>query len=149
MGMYRRRGIAGHGAQRIQAGDAARVTNQYRKRSAIMTEIAKLLTDQPVGEVKPGPTAAQKALLERKVLPLNSLVHGNYYNGLLDDMTTTARWHEQRRRFVFWIHNMGEPKLKAAPHVADLGTGARFAPLSRLESEGGNHISDFAFETTR
>ena len=114
-----------------------------------MTEFAMLLTDQPVGEVKPGLTAAQKALLERKVLSLNSLLHGACYNGLLNDMTTTARWHEQRRRFVFWEHNMGQPKLKAVPHVADLGTGARFAPLSQQESEGGSHISDFAFETTR
>ncbi|MBI3530425.1 MAG: hypothetical protein HY067_20970 [Betaproteobacteria bacterium] len=102
-----------------------------------------------VAQAKPQLTAAQKALLERKVLPLNSLLHGAYYNGLLDDLTTIGRWHEQKRRFVFWEHSMGQPKLKATPHVADLGTGARFAPLSRQESEGGSHISDFAFATTR
>ena len=94
-------------------------------------------------------TAAQKALQERKVMPLNALMHGSYYSGLLDDMTTTGRWHAQRSRFVFWEHTMGQPELKSAPHVADLGTGPRFAPLSQQESEGGAHISDFAFETTR
>jgi hypothetical protein len=88
-------------------------------------------------------------LLERTVLPLNSLLHGAYYNGLLDDMTTIGRWHAERRRFVFWEQNMEQPHSKATPHVADLGTGPRFAPLSRQESEGGSHISDFAFETTR
>ena len=93
-------------------------------------------------------TGAQKALRERKVLPLNSLIHGAYYNGLLDNETTVGRWHAQKHRFVFWEQNMGQPQSKATPHVADLGTGPRFAPLSQQESEGGAHISDFAFETT-
>jgi hypothetical protein len=114
-----------------------------------MTEPSMLISDLPVAQAKPQLTAAQKALFERKVLPLNSLLHGAYYNGLLDDVTTIGRWHAQKRRFVFWEHNMEQPKSKVTPHVADLGTGPRFAPLSRLESEGGNHISDFAFETTR
>jgi hypothetical protein len=100
-------------------------------------------------QVKPELTAAQKALLERKVLPLNSLLHGAYYNGLLDDMTAIGRWHAERRRFVFWEQNVDLQKSKAVPHVADLGLGSRFAPLSRQESEAGNQISDFAFETTR
>jgi len=114
-----------------------------------MAELLMLLGDQSGEPAKPRITAAQTALLERKVLSLNSLSHGAYYRGLLDDTTTTARWHANRRRFVFWEHNMGQPKLKAAPHVADLGTGPRFAPLLQQESEGGSHISDFAFETTR
>jgi len=108
-----------------------------------------LVSDRPVAQAKPQLTAAQKALLERKVLPLNSLLHGACYNGLLDDLTTIGRWHAEKRRFVFWEHNMEQPHSKATPHVADLGTGPRFAPLSRQESEGGSHISDFAFETTR
>ncbi len=114
-----------------------------------MAELLTLLSDQSGEPAKPRITAAQTALLERKVLSLNSLSHGAYYRGLLDDTTTTARWHANRRRFVFWEHNMGQPKLKAAPHVADLGTGPRFAPLLQQESEGGSHISEFAFETTR
>ena len=114
-----------------------------------MTESSMPISDRPVEQAKPQLTAAQKALLERKVMSLNSLLHGAYYNGLLDDMTTIGRWHEQKRRFIFWEHNMDQPQSKATPHVADLGTGARFAPLSEQESEGGSHLSDFAFETTR
>lgn len=113
-----------------------------------MTEPSLLVSNRPIAQPKPQLTAAQKALLERKVLPLNSLLHGAYYNGLLDNMTTIGRWHAEKRRFVFWEHSMEQPQSKATPHVADLGTGPRFAPLSRQESEGGFHISDFAFATT-
>jgi hypothetical protein len=113
-----------------------------------MTEPSMLVSNRPVAQAKPQLTAAQKALLERKVLPLNSLLHGAYYNGLLDNMTTIGRWHAEKRRFVFWEHSVEQPQSKATPHVADLGTGPRFAPLSRHESEGGPHISDFAFATT-
>jgi hypothetical protein len=114
-----------------------------------MIEPSMLVSNRPVAQTKPQLTAAQQALLERKVLPLNSLLHGAYYNGLLDDMTTIGRWHAEKRRFVFWEHNMNQPQSTATPHVADLGTGPRFAPLSRQESEGRSHISDFAFATTR
>ena len=114
-----------------------------------MTTLSLLNSDRPVAQAKPQLTAAQKALLERKVLPLNSLLHGAYYSGLLDDMTTIGRWNAEKRRFVFWDHNLGQPKSKATPHVADLGTGPRFAPLSQQECEGGSPISNFAFETTR
>ena len=62
-----------------------------------MTESSMPISDRAVAQAKPQLTAAQKALLERKVLPLNSLLHGAYYNGLLDDMTTIGRWHEQKR----------------------------------------------------
>lgn len=114
-----------------------------------MTNPSMPVSDRQAAQAKPQLTAAQKALLDRKVLPLNSLLHGAYYNGFLDDMTTTGRWHAQKHRFVFWEQNMEQPHSKAAPHVADLGTGPRFAPLSQQESEGGFHISDFALETTR
>ena len=114
-----------------------------------MTEVVMLLTDQTVGQVKPKLTAAQKALLDRKALSLDTLLHGAYYKGLVGDTTIIGRWHAHKRCFVFWEHTLGEPKLKAAPHVADAGDGASFAALSRQESEGGSHISDFAFETTR
>jgi hypothetical protein len=114
-----------------------------------MTEPSMLISDRPTPQAKPQLTAAHKTLLERKVLPLSSLLHGVYYNGLLDDMTTIGRWHAQKRRFVFWEQNLETPKAKSAPHVADLGAGPRFAPLSKQESAAGPHISDFAFETTR
>lgn len=114
-----------------------------------MAELLMPIGDQRVAQAMPQLTAAQKALRERKVLSLNSLVHGAYYNGLLDDMTTIGRWHEQKRRFVFWEQNMEQSKSKATPHVADLGMGPRFAPLAQQESEGGSHINDFALDTTR
>ena len=114
-----------------------------------MLQLLKSAGDQPIANGKPKITAAQQALQERKVIALNDLVHGAYYNGLLDNLTTTARWHKDKRRFILWETNMGEPKVNAAPHVADLGVGARFAPLSPQESDGASHISDFAFETTR
>ena len=59
-----------------------------------------------------------------------------------------ARGIKGSSRFVFWEQSMGQPQSKATAHVADLGTGPRFAPLSRQESEGGSHINDFAFATT-
>ena len=108
-----------------------------------------LIRDRSVALARHPLTAAQQALLERKVLPLNSLLHGAYYNGLLDNTTTIGRWHAEKRRFIFWEQSVDHPQPKATPHVADLGTGPRFAPLSRQESEGGAHISDFAFATTR
>jgi hypothetical protein len=105
------------------------------------------IINQQGAEAKSQLTAAQKALLDRKVLPLNSLLHGAYYHGLLDNLTTTGRWHADKRRFVFWEHNVDQPQSKATPHVADLGRGPRFAPLSKQEPDGGAHISDFAFAT--
>ena len=113
-----------------------------------MTELSMLMTNRQGAQPRPPLTAAQKALLERKVLPLSSLLHGAYYNGLLDNTTTIGRWHAEKRRFVFWEHSVEHPQSKATPHVADLGTGPRFAPLSRQEAEGVGHISDFAFATT-
>jgi hypothetical protein len=112
-------------------------------------DLVLLLTDPPVGQSKPQVTAAQKAWLESRALSETTLLHGAYYTGLLGDTTTAGRWHARKRRFIIWEQIMGQARLKAAPHVADVGTGPRFAPLSRLESEGGYHISDFAFETAR
>lgn len=114
-----------------------------------MIEFLELIADPPAGHEKPRITAAQKALRERTVMSLNALQHGDYYLGLLDDMTLTARWHAQKRKFVCRMHIIGQPVLKAAPHVADLGMGCRFAPISRQEVNAGIHISDFALETTR
>ena len=114
-----------------------------------MAELLMAIGGPRVAQAMPQLTAAQKALREHKVLSLNSLQHGAYYSGLLDDITTVGRWHEQKRRFVFWEQNMQQPHSNATPHVADLGTGPRFAPLSRQEAAAGPHVSDFAFETTR
>jgi hypothetical protein len=109
----------------------------------------ELIADAPAAPKKPKISSAQKALFERTALPLSTLVHGDYYLGLLDDLTVAARWHSQRRRFVCSLHVSGQPVLKAVPHVADLGTGARFAPIAPQAVTAGTHISDFALETTR
>ncbi len=114
-----------------------------------MAEHSMPAGNRPVTPAKPQLTAAQQALLERKVLPLNSLVHGACYNGLLDNTTSVGRWHAEKRRFVFWEQSMEQPQSKATPHVADLGSGPRFAPLSQQECEGKSPVSDFAFATTR
>ena len=113
-----------------------------------MNEFGTLLTGQPAAQEKPKVSAAHRALLDRKVLPLASLVHGAYYSGLLGDTTTVGRWNAQKHRFVVWEHEVGQLRLKAAPHVADIGTGPRFAPLSAQKVEGAYHITDFALETT-
>jgi hypothetical protein len=113
-----------------------------------MIEPSMSMINRQVAPARPPLTAAQKALHERKVLPLNSLLHGAYYNGLLDNTTTIGRWHAERRRFIFWERSVEQPQAKATPHVADLGTGPRFAPLALQEPEEVGHISDFAFATT-
>ncbi|HZP93880.1 MAG TPA: hypothetical protein VFB20_13490 [Burkholderiales bacterium] len=105
--------------------------------------------NRPVVQPKPQLTAAQQALQERKVLPLSSLEHGACYSGLLDNLTITARWHAEKRRFVVWESSVEQPQSKTVPHVADLGSGPRFAPLSRQEPDGKSEVSDFAFATTR
>ncbi len=104
--------------------------------------------NQPVPQPKPQITAAQQALLDRKVLPISTLAHGECYIGYLDSVMTVARWHSQRRRFVFWDREMQQPKAKAVPHAADQGIGPRFAPLARHEPEPGAEVSEFAFVTT-
>ena len=114
-----------------------------------MTAFGVLIPDQPAGREKPKLSAAQKAMLDGKALPLATLVHGDYYAGFLGDMNTIGRWHAHRRRFVAWEYEMGQAKLKAAPHVADAGTGSRFAPLAPKKADDACHVSDFAFETTR
>lgn len=104
--------------------------------------------DRQVAQSKPQLSAAQKALLERRVTPLNLLIHGAYYKGFLDDAPAVGRWNAHKRRFVFWEHNMAQPQSKATPHVADLGAGPRFAPITQQESGAETHVSDFALETT-
>ncbi len=113
-----------------------------------MTEFSTPVGNRTVA-AKPQLTAAQQALLERKVLPLSSLQHGADYSGLLDDAPTIGRWHAEKRRFVFWEQGMQQSQSKTTPHVADLGSGPRFAPLSRQEPDGKSQVSDFAFATTR
>jgi hypothetical protein len=103
----------------------------------------------PAMPAKPQLTAAQQALLERRVLPMSSLEHGACYSGLLDNQTMVGRWHAEKHRFIFWEQNPQQPQAKSTPHVADLGIGPRFAPLSRQQPDAGSPVSDFAFATAR
>jgi hypothetical protein len=114
-----------------------------------MTTPSMLAGRPPASPAKPQLTAAQQALQERRVLPMSSLVHGACYSGLLDNQPTVGRWHAQKHRFVFWVQNPQQPQAKSTPHVADLGTGPRFAPLAPQEPEAGSDVSDFAFATAR
>jgi len=112
-----------------------------------MTQASIPAGSRPVVRVRPRITAAHKALLEHKVTPINSLHHGAYYSGFLDDATATCRWNAEKRRFVFWDQAMQQPGSKTIPHVADLGPGPRFAPISRQEPDGKSRVSDFTLVT--
>ncbi|HWQ37803.1 MAG TPA: hypothetical protein VNM24_04200 [Burkholderiales bacterium] len=114
-----------------------------------MTVPSTPVGNRPGALARPPLTAAQHALLEHKVLSISSLQHGAYYGGYLDNTMTTGRWHAERRRFIFWENGMPQPQSRATPHVADLGTGPRFAPLWRREPDPKYVVSDFAFVTTR
>lgn len=105
--------------------------------------------NRPLAKTAPQVTAAHQSLLEGKALPLNSLQHGAYYSGFLDNTATTGRWHNEKRRFVFWEQGVQQPGSKTVPHVADLGPGPRFAPLARQEPDGKTQVSDFAFATSK
>ena len=114
-----------------------------------MTELVLQFIDTPIGLAQHQTTMAQKALQDSKALPENALLHGAYYSGFLDNMPIVARWNAKKHRFVMWEHNAGAPKLKAALHVGDPGIAAHFAAVFPLKSVAGNHVSDFALETTR
>jgi hypothetical protein len=114
-----------------------------------MAETSMPVGNRPVGIARPQLTAAQQALLERKVLSMSSLQHGAFYTGLLDDTTATAQWHAERRRFLFWEDGMQQPQPKGTPHVADLGLGPRFAPLFKQEPDGKSEVTDRSLATTR
>lgn len=118
------------------------------ERMATMTAPSMPLTVSAV-HARPQATAAQQALQERKVLALSSLQHGAYYSGYLDNVMTVGRWHGEKRRFIFWENGMQQPGTRATPHVADLGSGPRFAPLARQEPDHKTEVSDFAFATAK
>jgi len=113
-----------------------------------MTQRSMPVVRRPVAKAKTQVTAAHQALLDHKVMPLNSLQHGAYYSGLLDNAKTTSRWNAEKRRFVIWDQTMTQPATKTTPHVADFGSGPRFAPLSRQEPDEKSRVSDFALVAT-
>jgi hypothetical protein len=75
------------------------------------------------------------------------LAHGAYYTGKLGVTPAVARWHAMKRRFVFGEITLGRQRVRTVAHVADSGTGERFAPLSTIAPNETCQVSDFAFET--
>ena len=113
-----------------------------------MNEAEKPAT-KPADARNPGPSLAQQALVDRKVLAEAALLHGSYYIGLFGNTKTVGRWHMRDRKFVVWIHDNGTPRIKVAGLVATGGKGEQFAPMEAMEAEDNYRISDFALETTR
>ena len=99
----------------------------------------------PFTLVEPAPADGQS--LSESALPPEMLEHGAYYVGKLGGATAVARWHAKKRRFVFSEFSMGRQHIRSIAHVAEKGTGERFAPLSKTEPKGAADISDYAFET--
>jgi hypothetical protein len=81
------------------------------------------------------------------VLPLDVLEHGAYYAGQLGSTAVTARWHANKRRFVFGEYMLGSQRVRAVSHIADGSKAEAFAPLSVAEPKGSCRVSEYAFET--
>ena len=81
------------------------------------------------------------------VLPPDTLDHGAYYTGQLGATAVIARWHANKRRFVFGEYSLGSQHVRAVPHIADGGKAEAFAPLSMTQPKGAHRVSEYAFET--
>ena len=114
-----------------------------------MAETSMPVGIRPDAIARPQLTAAQQALLERKVLPMSSLQHGAHYSGILDDAPAIGRWDAETHRFTFREVGMPQPQSKGIPHVADLGLGPRFAPLSKQEPDGRSEAADRSLAAAR
>ena len=89
----------------------------------------------------------EQTLAPGAVLPIEALEHGAYYAGRLGGTPVIARWHAQKRRFVFGEFTLGQQRVRAAAHIAEPGRGERFAPLSKTNPKNTHQVSDYAFET--
>jgi hypothetical protein len=92
-------------------------------------------------------TAQAQASSAPAVLAAERLAHGAYYAGKLGTAPAVARWHGKKRVFVLAEITLGRPRVKTVFHVADGGTGERFAPLSQTAPNDTCEVTDFAFET--
>ena len=89
----------------------------------------------------------KQASPEANVLPPGALEHGAYYTGQLGSAAVIARWHANKRRFVFGEYSLGSQRIRAVSHIADGGKAEAFAPLSTTEPKGTQRVSEYAFET--
>ena len=80
-------------------------------------------------------------------LPVKTLEHGAYYVGKLGVTTTVARWHAKKQRFLFEEFNLGRQGVRSVVHATAGGPEERFFPLSRIEPNNTQRLSDYAFET--
>jgi len=81
------------------------------------------------------------------VLPPDALEHGAYYDGQLGSTAVIARWHANKRRFVFGEYMLGSQRVRAVSHIADGSKAEAFAPLSVAVPKGSCRVSEYAFET--
>jgi hypothetical protein len=101
------------------------------------------IPSEPLDSVDQQPRFAPAAL------PLEMLEHGVHYAGKLGVTPAVARWHAMKRRFVFEEITLGRQHVRTVAHVADIGTGERFAPLSKTSPNDTCRVSGFAFETAK
>ena len=89
----------------------------------------------------------EQALPVTNVLQPDALEHGAYYTGQLGSAAVIARWHANKRRFVFGEYTLGSQRVRAVSHIADGGKAEAFAPLSMTQPKGTHRVSEYAFET--
>jgi hypothetical protein len=100
------------------------------------------LTDPPAWEPYNQTTSS-----DLTVLAADCLEHGAYYTGKLGSAPMVARWHAQRRRFVFVEYALGRQRTRSVAHIGGGGPGDRFAPLAKTNPSAAARLSDYAFET--
>ena len=105
--------------------------------------------DIVLDDVVPDISATQQVRLEQQSMNPGKLVAGAYYRGYLGNTDTIGRWNGQQYRFVVWVQEKGEAKLKGARHILESGIGDAFAPFEVVQVEKEKQISDFHLNTTR
>ena len=95
----------------------------------------------------PSVSDERQALPVADILPPGALEHGAYYTGQLGSTAVIARWHANKRRFVFGEYSLGSQRVRAVSHIADGGKVEAFAPLSMTQPKATYRISEYAFET--
>jgi hypothetical protein len=95
----------------------------------------------------PAVSDEKQAVPEANVLPPDALEHGAYYTGQLGSAAVIARWHANKRRFVFGEYSLGSQRTRAVAHIADSAKAEAFAPLSMTQPKGTHRVSEYAFET--
>ena len=96
----------------------------------------------PFQPFEPGRESSEAGVLRPELLE-----HGAYYAGKIGAVSAIARWHARKQRFVFGQFNFGRHRVTSIPHVAEKGSGERFAPTTKTGPTDTSRVSDYAFET--